>query len=200
MGRSIGVLTTHYIWVGNVEGTKLGATRVYPEPGRQQFDLKAVPPDEIVDRIVDLIDGLREGEPLDCVGAGFPGIPIKLRVAGVSLTLVESKQKKATFLREALRTLDLKDAQVFAGRAEDFVAPGQSSLTVTLRAVEQFEEILPVTAQLVTKAGNGRLALLVGEAQVTRAREILPEFTWRATVAIPQSEQRVLLVGERAES
>jgi len=129
-------------------------------------------------------------------GAGFPGIPITLWAAEVDLTLVESKQKKVTFLREALRTLDLKNAQVFAGRAEDFVGPSAGSLTVTLRAVECFEQILPTAARLVGK--GARLALLIGEAQVTRAHQILPEFSWREAVAIPQSERRVLLVGERA--
>jgi glucokinase len=74
MGCSIGVLATHYIWVGSVEGTKLGQVKVYPEPGRQFFDLKSVPADEIVSRIVSEIEALREGSPVDSVGAGFPGI------------------------------------------------------------------------------------------------------------------------------
>src|SRR5208282_2318861 len=38
-------------------------------------------------------------------GAGFPGIPIKLWSPNISLTLIESNHKKATFLRELSRTL-----------------------------------------------------------------------------------------------
>src|SRR4051794_3534988 len=40
-------------------------------------------------------------------GAGFPGIPIKLWATQVHLTLIESQNKKATFLREAIRTVQL---------------------------------------------------------------------------------------------
>jgi len=128
-------------------------------------------------------------------GAGFPGIPIKLWAPNVALTLIESKQKKVTFLRETLRTLELNDAQVFAGRAEDFVAPA-APLTVTLRAVEQFAEVLPTAARLVGQ--SSRTALLIGEVQVDAARQILPDFRWREAVPIPLSERRVVLLGERS--
>jgi len=50
-------------------------------------------------------------------GAGFPGIPIALIRKDVTVTLAESQNKKAAFLREALRTLNLK-ARVHNGRAE----------------------------------------------------------------------------------
>lgn len=75
MGRSIGVLATHYLWVGMVEGTKLGAVRIYPEPGRQdEIDLKSVPVDDMIARILEQVELLHEGEPVESVGAGFPGI------------------------------------------------------------------------------------------------------------------------------
>src|SRR5271167_2245380 len=45
-------------------------------------------------------------------GAGLPGIPIKLFAPGIALTLIESHQKKATFLREVIRTLELEHAEV----------------------------------------------------------------------------------------
>ena len=75
MGRSIGVLATRYIWVGMVEGTKLGTVRMYPEPGQKDdVDLRSVPADDMVARILEQVDMLHEGEPVDSVGAGFPGI------------------------------------------------------------------------------------------------------------------------------
>src|SRR5579864_3673305 len=40
-------------------------------------------------------------------GAGFPGIPIKLWTPDINLTLIEANHKKATFLREVVRTLKL---------------------------------------------------------------------------------------------
>jgi len=50
-------------------------------------------------------------------GAGFPGIPIKLAIPDIALTLIESQSKKATFLREVVRALNLQGANVFCGRA-----------------------------------------------------------------------------------
>src|SRR5579859_6916311 len=74
MARSIGVLATHYIWVGIVEDLKLGMVRMYPEPGQGPIDLKSVPTEEIVARILEQIAKLHQGEPIDSLGAGFPGI------------------------------------------------------------------------------------------------------------------------------
>ncbi len=74
MGRAIGVLATRHIWVGMVEGTKLGEVRMYPEPGQEHIDLKSLPVDEILDRIrIDIVE-VCKGTPADSVGAGFPGI------------------------------------------------------------------------------------------------------------------------------
>jgi 16S rRNA (guanine527-N7)-methyltransferase len=129
-------------------------------------------------------------------GAGFPGLPIKIFAPGIKLTLIESHNKKATFLREVIRTLGLGNAEVFAGRAEDF--PPASSEVVTLRAVERFEEILRVAADLV--APGGRFALLIGQAQVARATAELPRFTWQDAVPIPLSTARILLIGTLANS
>jgi predicted NBD/HSP70 family sugar kinase len=74
MGRSIGLLATRYIWAGSVEGSVLGAVRMYPEPGQEAVDLKALPVSEIIRRIREHVAALREEGPVDSVGAGFPGI------------------------------------------------------------------------------------------------------------------------------
>jgi 16S rRNA (guanine527-N7)-methyltransferase len=123
-------------------------------------------------------------------GAGFPGLPIKIWTPHLDLTLIESNQKKAAFLREVIRKLSLNSAAVFFGRAEDF--HGQADV-VTLRAVERFESSVPVAARLV--APEGRLALLIGEAQVARTRDLIPNFRWHEPLPIPLSSNRVLLIG-----
>jgi len=126
-------------------------------------------------------------------GAGFPGIPIKLFAPELKLTLIESQNKKATFLREVVRTLDLDRAEVFCGRAENW---GKTAALVTLRAVEQFENALPVAADLVTP--GGKLCLLIGAGQVPTAPQIFgTTWTWCDPVAVPQSPGRVVLVGSR---
>ncbi len=145
-------------------------------------------------------------------GAGFPGVPIKLYASDVRLVLLETKYRKAIFLRELARALRLRDAQVFSGRAQDYPPPPPAvPVTLTLRAVERFEQVLPVAARLLggserasaetigagpTGRSLRRLALLIGAGQVESARTILPTFAWAGPLAIPISSSRVLLVGE----
>lgn len=126
-------------------------------------------------------------------GAGFPGLPIKLWAPHIALTLIESNHKKATFLREVTRALTLTYVDIQNVRAEAFTANRFD--TVTLRAVEHFETILPLVASIVAPAG--RLALLIGASQQDQATTTLPQFTWQAPVPVPCSRARVLLIGHR---
>jgi len=158
----------------------------------------------------------RRGVPLSRTvdvgsGAGFPGLPLKLYAPELRLTLVESQHKKATFLREVVRTLRLSDVDVISGRAENLVGGSmQPWELVTMRAVEHFDEVLPVAAALLAGgppnereesshvgAARPRLALLIGLAQAERANQLLPYFRWEPPLAIPQSSARILLVGTR---
>lgn len=125
-------------------------------------------------------------------GAGFPGIPIKLWAPDIGLTLIESNHKKAAFLGEIVRTLELTCANVKNVRAEDV---SETFDVVTIRAVERFAAILPIVARLLSP--SARLALLISGAQVKQAQEVLPELRWGNPIAIPQSDARVLLIGER---
>lgn len=126
-------------------------------------------------------------------GAGFPGLPIKLWVPDVDLTLIESSQKKATFLREVVRNLELTSAEVFAGRADAFAGPRAE--VVTLRAVERFESIIPAAAGLVKACG--RMVVMIGEAQLKRVRELVPGLKWDMPVRLPLSSNRVMIIGSK---
>jgi 16S rRNA (guanine527-N7)-methyltransferase len=124
-------------------------------------------------------------------GAGFPGLPLKIWDPELSLTLIEANQKKATFLREAVRTLRLSNATVFAQRAESI---DLKAALVSLRAVEHFEEAVQSARRLLQP--SGRLALLIGESQVETARSLLQDLRWESPISIPLSRNRVLLVGQ----
>jgi 16S rRNA (guanine527-N7)-methyltransferase len=126
-------------------------------------------------------------------GAGFPGFPIKFWTPHISLTLIESNQKKATFLREVTRALTLTDVDIQNSRAEALA--GTTFDLVTLRAVESFGTILPVATSLV--APGGRLALLIGSAQLDPAQSALPQLSWSAPEPIPTSRNRILAVAHR---
>ena len=67
-------------------------------------------------------------------GAGFPGLPIALARPEVAVTLAESQNKKASFLREVIRTLGVS-VEVFAGRVEEMPKERLFDV-VTMRAVD----------------------------------------------------------------
>jgi len=129
-------------------------------------------------------------------GAGFPGLPLKLWSPSISLTLIESNHKKAAFLREVVRALTLTNVNIQNTRAETLHDPGQGASifdVVTLRAVERFDSILPVAATLVAPAG--RLALLIGASKEDQARATLSPFAWSESLSLPDSRNRILLIG-----
>src|SRR5271156_6896151 len=67
-------------------------------------------------------------------GAGFPGLPIALLRPEIHVTLAESQNKKATFLREVVRNLKLP-TEIWAARVET-MPEARLFHTVTLRAVD----------------------------------------------------------------
>jgi 16S rRNA (guanine527-N7)-methyltransferase len=71
-------------------------------------------------------------------GGGSPAIPLKLARPGGQLTMVESRERKAAFLREAVRALGILNTTVEAARIESVAAiprlAGTADL-ITVRAV-----------------------------------------------------------------
>ncbi|MDD4599739.1 Ribosomal RNA small subunit methyltransferase G [bioreactor metagenome] len=52
-------------------------------------------------------------------GAGFPGLPLKIVRPDINLTLLDSLNKRLTFLQEVVNQLHLKDVILTHSRAED---------------------------------------------------------------------------------
>jgi 16S rRNA (guanine527-N7)-methyltransferase len=94
-------------------------------------------------------------------GAGFPGLPIQLLYPTWRITLAESQNKKATFLREVVRTLDLP-TEVHAARAETLT---RQFAAVALRAVDNMPQALAAAKPLLFP--NGLLAILTTEPSPT---------------------------------
>lgn len=139
---------------------------------------------------------LREGAEVCDVGSGggLPIIPCLILRPDLRATLVEASTKKAVFLREALRHLDLGDAaQVVAERFEKIQAPAAAD-AVTCRALERFTQMYP---RLVDWSPPACRLLFFGG---TALRELIErDENIRALTAIkmPESEQRFLFVLER---
>ena len=95
----------------------------------QRFNLTRITePDEIaVKHYLDSLSVLkyvriRGGSSLIDIGtgAGFPGIPLKIAVPTLRLTLLDSVRKRLTFLEAVVQELGLTDVRIVHGRAEDY--------------------------------------------------------------------------------
>jgi len=113
-------------------------------------------------------------------GAGFPGIPIAIVRPDISVVLIESHQRKATFLKEASR--QLANVRVVGRRAEDIA---ESFDWVVSRAV-RYSDIARALKRL------GRNAeLLTGEVREAD----LVGFEWQQAIRLPWGERRYLWIG-----
>ncbi|MDK2586650.1 16S rRNA (guanine(527)-N(7))-methyltransferase RsmG [Romboutsia sedimentorum] len=53
-------------------------------------------------------------------GAGFPGLPLRICLENIKLTLLDSLNKRINFLQEVSNSLELDNIEFIHGRAEDF--------------------------------------------------------------------------------
>jgi 16S rRNA (guanine527-N7)-methyltransferase len=126
-------------------------------------------------------------------GAGLPIIPCMIVRTGLQATLLESSQKKAVFLREALRRVGASDrANVIAERFEQTHAP--EAEFVTCRALDRFAEMFP---KLIEWSPQGSTLLLFG-GEGLREQTEKAALPYKA-VRIPESERRFLFIIKRGE-
>lgn len=125
-------------------------------------------------------------------GAGFPGLAIHLLDPVWEVVLIESNAKKAAFLSEVSRELNLQKVQVFRGRMEEFDQVVPEINVVSARALGQRDELLAWSHALLKPAG--RLILWLGEQDVLEVARN-ESWLWMNPVKIPASQRRFLLVG-----
>ncbi len=90
-------------------------------------------------------------------GGGSPAIPMKIARPALRLTMVESKERKAAFLRDAIRTVELINASVRNERFEDIASDPALSGTVdvvTVRAVKADENLFNAATSLLREGGR----------------------------------------------
>ena len=58
-------------------------------------------------------------------GAGFPGIPIKIANKSLNITLLDSLNKRISFLNEIITKLKLRNIETVHARAEEYIANGK---------------------------------------------------------------------------
>ena len=132
-------------------------------------------------------------------GPGLPGIPLAIARPGLRVVLVEANGKKARFLREAVRTLGLANAEVAESRIEALDRPGQFD-AITARALATLPQILGFGGHLLAPGGK-LLAMKVARPDAEIAA--LPrgwrlETLHRLTVPGLDGERHLVVVGRDA--
>jgi 16S rRNA (guanine(527)-N(7))-methyltransferase RsmG len=86
-------------------------------------------------------------------GAGFPGIPLKIRYPEIKLILAEPRPKRITFLEEASKLLNFKDVTIFEHKvvSRSFTTPVKGVIT---RAVEEIEKTMLRTSGALEIGGR----------------------------------------------
>lgn len=116
-------------------------------------------------------------------GAGFPGVPMAILRPDWQVTLIESHQRKAVFLRESTRFLS--NVSVKADRAE--AADSQFDWIVS-RGV-RLDDILGLLPAL-----SSRVGLLLSKADFERAQQA-DRLTWSTVIPLPWGEESICAFG-----
>jgi 16S rRNA (guanine527-N7)-methyltransferase len=107
-------------------------------------------------------------------GAGFPGIPLKIKYPHLKLTIIEPTQKRCNFLSQLVLKLDLKDVIIINDRAENITNLRSQFDLVVARAVSSLPILLELALPFVKV--NGYFVALKGsnyEEEVNKAKNAL---------------------------
>jgi 16S rRNA (guanine527-N7)-methyltransferase len=130
-------------------------------------------------------------------GGGFPGLPLRIFRPELRVMLIESNIKKATFLAEVVRELDLRNTTVHVGRYEDMIEDVAPLDYVCARAFGEFETFLAWSAseELAVK----QVILWVGGRDLEEIQRV-KQWEWQNPIPAPHSLRRFILVGTRTKS
>jgi 16S rRNA (guanine527-N7)-methyltransferase len=117
-------------------------------------------------------------------GGGSPAIPLRLAHAAGSLEMVESRSRKCAFLREAARTLELRDTHIRESRYETLARQHDVDL-ITVRAVRVDDALLNLLTRLLRPRGR---VMAFGGWQGTSTG-----FSQRAEYALPDGSTLQIL-------
>lgn len=123
-------------------------------------------------------------------GAGFPAIPCLIAREDLSCVLIESKEKKAGFLRTALANCEIESrAEVISKQFSETLRPDVSY--VSCRALDRFTQHLP---KLIKWSGDCTLLFFGGPGLRDELRRLGLSIKEKL---MPLSEQRFLFIARR---
>jgi 16S rRNA (guanine527-N7)-methyltransferase len=119
-------------------------------------------------------------------GAGFPGIPLAISDPSLGLSLLEPRGLRAAFLRHAVQTVPVKNAEVIEGRLEKM--SGKIYGVATTRALGNIARLVGKPEVL---CGGGALLSWTTDPQAL-AKSLESTFWLEKVEPIPESRRRVL--------
>jgi 16S rRNA (guanine527-N7)-methyltransferase len=121
-------------------------------------------------------------------GGGFPGVPLAIVRPDVSVTLLEPRHKRASFLRHVVRVVPVENATVVGQRLEGLGGPTFDVATV--RAVGDIAEVIDDASFL---SSRGLLLAWTTEAEALAA-SLSARFALERSEELPGSQRRVIAV------
>jgi 16S rRNA (guanine527-N7)-methyltransferase len=140
-------------------------------------------------------------------GGGFPGIPLRIALPGLQLSLVEALRKKSSFLSQIVRILGLGGVQVIRERVEELTASEELSHrfdAVISRAAFKLPDLVRIAAlflkpggQLIAMKGPDPREEMEGAERISEAAGMA--FQACRAVRLPGADsQRNLIIYNRA--
>lgn len=108
-------------------------------------------------------------------GAGIPGIPLRALWQKGSYVLIEPREKRSSFMDNALARLRLPGVSVFRGRLEDYAAPAPD--VVISRAFRPWPELI----KLFTPRFKGMLIVMANDPPPRDIRTLVAEDSYQAS-------------------
>lgn len=130
-------------------------------------------------------------------GGGFPGLPLKIMRPEDTVFLIESNVKKATFLAEVVRELQLTETRVLVSRYEELGEEVAPLDVVCSRALGEFDKLLEWAKSAAIGARQAVFWIGKGDSELIQK---VTGWRWDPLVEVPHSLRRCLLVGRAEES
>jgi len=130
-------------------------------------------------------------------GGGFPGIPLKVAIPTLSMTLIDASRKKINFLKHVIRTLELEDIEAIHIRAEALAAdPAYQKHFdfITSRALTDLNAFIRRARPLL--AANGQMIALKGKVDPAEGETGHSDTPIAKTYLLPftQSQRSIFII------
>ena len=119
-------------------------------------------------------------------GGGFPGIPLKIVMPLLSVTLIDASRKKVNFLKHVIRTLKMDGIEALHIRVEELATdpdPGRRFDFITSRALTDLKSFVAQARPLL--AADGLMIVLKGKMDDTEVEAVRSHILTADTYMLP---------------